>query len=345
MGAAEAAERLLARYRPAVEAEMRRVLEDRPLPLYAMLRYHLGWTDTAGTPMPNTRTGKGIRPSLCLLACAAVGGVPERALPAAAAIELLHNFTLVHDDVEDDGPQRWNRATVWSVWGKPQAVNAGDALHVVSILTLHSLERHGHTPAVVLRAARTLHETCLHLCEGQYLDMDFEGRTDVTEADYLAMIGGKSAALIATSLELGALLGGAPEPTVAAVREAGYLLGLAFQIQDDVLGIWGDEGRVGKTANDVAQRKKSLPVVYGFQYAGNDDRELLARVYQAYSVTPEDVDRVVAALERSGTKERSQKLAAGFYDEGMAALQNSGLNEAQLGDLVSVADFLIHRDY
>lgn len=345
MGAAGAAETLLARYRPAVEAEMRRMLEGRELPLYGMLRYHLGWTDATGTPLPGFKTGKGIRPSLCLLACEAAGGDPGRALPAAAALELLHNFTLVHDDVEDDGPQRWNRPTVWSLWGKPQAVNAGDALHVVSTLAMHSLEDRGVPPDVVLRAARTLHDTCLRLCEGQYLDMSFEGRTDVTEAEYLQMIGGKSAALISTSLELGALLGGAAPPAVAAIREAGFRLGLAFQIQDDVLGIWGDEGRVGKTANDVAQRKKSLPVIFGFQHASNGDRATLERIYSAENVTPGDVAAVIEVLERSGARQRSKELAQRFAIEGMAHLKSSGLSDGQLRELVTVAEFLIQRDY
>lgn len=345
MSATGSAEALLARYRPAVEAEIRRMLDGRSLPLYDMLRYHLGLSAADGSAAHGGNAGKGVRPALCLLACAAVGGDPERAVPAAAALELLHNFTLIHDDIEDNSPQRRHRDTVWAVWGKPQAINAGDALHVLSLLTLLRLEGRGFPADVIVRTVQRLHETSLLLCEGQSLDMAFEERTDVTEAEYLTMIGGKSAALIATSLELGALLGAAAPATVEALREAGFRLGLAFQVQDDVLGIWGDEGRMGKAASDVAQRKKSLPVVYGFEYASREDVATLARIYRAPSVAAEDVATVIAVLDRAGAKRRSEQLAWRLYEEGMQALRRSGLTDAELADLTAVAEFLIHRDY
>ncbi|MCX6021963.1 MAG: polyprenyl synthetase family protein, partial [Chloroflexi bacterium] len=244
----------------------------------------------------------------------------------------------------DDGPTRHGRSTVWRVWGRPHAINAGDALHVVSALALLRLGAAGHPAEVVMQAALAVNETCLALCEGQYLDMDFESRSDVTEDDYRTMIGGKSAALIAASLELGALLGGASPAVTAALRGAGFDLGLAFQIQDDVLGVWGDEDRMGKAASDIAQRKKSLPVVIGFRDAGAEDHATLERVFSSERVGPAEVTAVLGVLERTGARARCEALAAEHHRRCLEQLAGSGLSDAALADLRAVIATLLGRD-
>ncbi|MEI2691836.1 MAG: polyprenyl synthetase family protein [Anaerolineae bacterium] len=229
---------------------------------YGMLRYHMGWVDPAMQPAV-INSGKRIRPVVCLLACAAVGGAVEDALPAAAAVELLHNFSLIHDDVEDNSSTRRHRPTVWALWGVPQAINAGDAMFTLARLALHGVTGRGVVAATALEASAIFDRACLRLTEGQYLDMSFEDRQDVAVEEYVAMIEGKTAALLSASLELGALLGGADEGTRRSLAEFGRGLGLAFQMQDDILGIWGDETITGKSAaSDILARKKSLPVVY-----------------------------------------------------------------------------------
>ena len=204
------------RYLPALEATMRQAIPDAaPEALYGMLRYHLGWVDTAFQPTAH-KAGKRLRPIFLLLACEAQvcgtqSGDWQRALPAAAAIELLHNFTLIHDDIEDRDRTRRGRPTLWAIWGEPQAINAGDALFTLAYRSLFNLQTTGIPPETVLRAVNLYTDAILHITEGQHLDLSFEGENEVDEATYLTMIQGKTAMLLGLACELGGLLAGASE--------------------------------------------------------------------------------------------------------------------------------------
>jgi geranylgeranyl diphosphate synthase type I len=178
-------------------------------------------------------------------------------------VELVHNFSLVHDDIQDNSPKRRGRDTTWVKWGTPMAINVGDALFVISNQAVMDLKK--EFPAErVLKVAEILHNTCLDLTRGQFLDMSFEGRTDLKVEDYWPMISGKTAALLSACCQIGAVLGGANEETEDAYRSYGHYLGLAFQVQDDILGIWGDENVTGKSAaSDLVDGKNSLPVLIG----------------------------------------------------------------------------------
>ena len=188
-----------------VEAEMRELLaapDPSLLQFYGMMSYHLGWLDQAFQPVEGVG-GKRFRPLICLLASEAQGVDWAQAVPAAAAIELVHNFSLIHDDIEDGSPMRRHRETLWHVWGSPQAINAGDGMHVLAHLALQRLLDRGITPAKVVAVTRILDETSLRLCHGQYLDLAFEERMDITENEYLAMINGKTASLVSASTQIG----------------------------------------------------------------------------------------------------------------------------------------------
>jgi geranylgeranyl pyrophosphate synthase len=175
----------------------------------------------------------------------------------------VHNFSLVHDDIQDNSDKRRGRPTLWTKWGMPQAINTGDGLFVLSNLAVSDLAEN-YLADTALRAARALHETCLDLTRGQYMDISYEDRLDLDEDDYWPMITGKTAALLAGCCQMGAILGGAAPASEAAYRDFGLALGLAFQVQDDILGIWGDEAVTGKSAaSDLLEGKKSLPVLYG----------------------------------------------------------------------------------
>lgn len=253
---------------PAIEEEMRLVLkvnESGKNRFWGMMHYHMGWAETSLEPA-NYPSGKRIRPLICLLTCMASGGDWRRAVPAGAALELLHNFTLIHDDIQDKSPTRRGRPTLWQIWGPEQAINSGDAMFALSHLAMARLLEQGIPAPVVVRALRRLDETCIELTWGQYNDMRFEQEETVTVEEYLAMIGGKTAALLSLSTELGALIAGKDDETVAHYAAFGRELGLAFQVRDDILGIWGDESLIGKSAaTDLATRKKSLPVLYGLE--------------------------------------------------------------------------------
>jgi geranylgeranyl diphosphate synthase type I len=305
------------------EAEILRLVGDHDPPtagLYEMVRYHLG-LDGSGAP-----AGKRIRPLLGLLAYASIAGDHARALPGAAAVELGHNFSLVHDDIEDGDRERRHRPTVWALHGVPQAINTGDILFSLSRMALHRLTELGFSDAKVLRLMRLYDETCVALCEGQYIDIRTSERDDLMSVElYFDMIGRKTAALIAASIEAGALLATDDEEVIRRYRAFGWALGLAFQLNDDLLGIWGAEQATGKEPSDVARKKKTLPVIYAFEHAGPEDRDRLRALYAMKRPTESEVAEIVAILERTGARDFTREQAAGYRDEALAELDAAGV--------------------
>ena len=236
-----------------------------------MARYHLG-LDEGG------RSGKRIRPLLGLLAYESIAGDHRAALPGAAAVELGHNFSLVHDDIEDRDVERRHRATLWKVYGVAQAINTGDTLFTLSRMALHRLSDLGFSDAKVLALMRLYDETCLALCEGQFMDIWSAEHDERLSVDfYFDMIGRKTAALIAASVQAGAMLATDDEQIVDAYRGFGWSLGIAFQLNDDLLGIWGDEQITGKEPSDLAKHKKTLPVIYALERAPDPSANACAR--------------------------------------------------------------------
>ncbi len=330
----------LTRYRRALDDHLHSLV-DRPEPndLYRMLRYHLGWEDAEGRPAQST--GKRLRPALCLLACEAAGGKSERALPFASAVELVHNFSLIHDDVQDGDRLRHGRDTVWAVWGQPQAINAGDALLALAQLSLTEVAQES-----IAAASRLLDERTLEMVEGQVMDIAFENQTDVSLDDYLAMISRKTGALFDVALALGAVAAGAPEEKVAALGRCGRQLGLAFQVRDDMLGIWGDVDRTGKpVAADIRRHKKSLPIVFALDRAEADDLERLQKVYGAGEPSAGDVSFVVDVLDSLAAQAYCQNEADRHRTAALSELAAAKLDERAAGEIREVADFLLERDF
>jgi geranylgeranyl diphosphate synthase type I len=310
---------LSATYLPAIEAELQhqvnRLNEPIYAPFYEMLTYHMGWSGEGAGP---EASGKRIRPLLVLLACAASGGEWQGAMPAAAAIELIHNFSLVHDDIQDNSDKRRGRPTVWKIWGMPIGINAGDALFVIAQQALFDLHRH-HPAETVLQAARVFHQACLDLTKGQYLDLSYENRTDLQESDYWAMVAGKTAALISACAQIGALLGGSSPDLQEAYRDFGHYLGLAFQVQDDILGIWGNEALTGKSAaSDLLEGKKSLPVLYGLRRGG-----AFAKRWLEGPIRPDEVAALAEELAREGARLRAQEAADQMTDLALQSLRRA----------------------
>ncbi len=288
--------------------------------LYEMVRYHLGLDGSGASG------GKRMRPLLGLLAYSSIAGDHRRALPGAAAVELGHNFSLVHDDIEDGDTERRHRPTLWTRHGIPQAINTGDALFSLSRIALHRLTDLGFSDRKVLRLMRLYDETCLALCEGQYIDISTTENAELMTVDgYLDMIGRKTAALIAASIEAGALLATDDDEVIARYRGFGWALGLAFQINDDLLGIWGAERTTGKAPSDVAHKKKTLPVIYAAEHAGPDDRARLLELYAAPEPTQAELAEIVAILERVGAREYTRNEARRYRDEALAELDAAGV--------------------
>lgn len=339
------------RYREVLDAKLRALLTSdlpagsRPEELHRMLRYHLGWEDAEGCPLPSGG-GKALRPTLCLLACEAAGGDWRKALPAAAALELVHNFSLIHDDIQDHDPQRRHRATVWSVWGEGQAINAGDALLALGGLAVLGLVAEGVSAVRVLEAARALHQATQEIVEGQALDLSFEKRLDVAEDAYLEMIEKKTGALFDCALRLGGLVGAADPAVAEALGRCGRLLGVAFQMRDDMLGVWGAESRTGKPpAADIRNRKKSLPVVYVLARSEGAAAAELRRIYSQPRLSDADVSTVLGALESLEARAYCQRAAEERRERALEELAGAALVESSARELQQVADFLLERDY
>jgi geranylgeranyl diphosphate synthase, type I len=279
--------------------------------MYEMMAYHLGWLDENLKPTTVPTGGKQLRPALCFLACEHVGADSERALPGAAAVELVHNFSLVHDDIQDGSPLRRHRATVWSLWGVEQGINVGDGLFTLAQLALLELGdgADGPDPLVRVQAARALNRTCLALCEGQVLDLDFLDCPDGGLRGYLAMIAGKTGALFGAAAELGALLGGAPADVGRRLGRFGRVLGEVYQMRDDIAGIWGDLSETGKLPSDITQRKHGLPTILGDLRADGPDRERLRALYAGRRPMDDtEVDWVVTLFDKLGVRDEAERL-------------------------------------
>jgi geranylgeranyl diphosphate synthase type I len=288
--------------------------------VYDMVRYHLG-LDHDGAP-----AGKRMRPLLGLLAYASIAGDYRRALPGAAAVELGHNFSLVHDDIEDGDRERHHRPTVWALHGVPQAINTGDMLFSLSRMALHRLSDLGFSDAKVLRLMRLYDQTCVALCEGQFIDIRTSESDELMSVElYFDMIGRKTAALIAASIEAGAILATDDDEIVRRYRAFGWALGLAFQLNDDLLGIWGQEQTTGKEPTDLARRKKTLPLIYAFEHAGPDDRQRLLGLYRDPSPTPGQLAEIVGILERTGARDYTRNEARRYRDEALSELDAAGV--------------------
>lgn len=323
-----------------IEAELQRQIarldEPRTEPFHKMLTYHMGWTGEGAGPEAR---GKRIRPLMVLLTTAACSEEWLHAAPAAAAVELVHNFSLVHDDIQDNSEKRRGRPTAWNVWGAPMAINVGDALFVLSNQAMMNLSQH-YPAKTVVEAATVLHNTCLDLTRGQFLDMSYEERNDLSVEDYWPMIAGKTAGLLSACCHIGAILGGADEATRDAYRSFGHSLGLAFQVQDDILGIWGDEAITGKSAtSDLLEGKKSLPVLHGLSRGGK-----FAERWMQGPIHPDEVEEMAKQLASEGSYEYTHGVS-----RQMTTLALDNLREAnpqgEAGEaLTELANKLIRRE-
>jgi geranylgeranyl diphosphate synthase type I len=300
--------------------------------------YHLGWCDTDGRPAEGGG-GKAVRPALAMLAAEAVGRPVSTALPGAVAVELVHNFSLLHDDLLDGDKERRHRPTAWAVWGPATAILTGDALLALG----HEVLLESGSPGAP-RAAWMLATTTRELTRGQTQDIAFETRADVTLDECLAMAAAKTGSLLAASAAIGGLLAGAPPPTVEALRTFGTEFGLAFQLVDDVLGIWGDPAVTGKPVHsDLRARKKSLPVTYAFGQ-GIADPAFADWLGGAGEADPSGVGGVADLLEAAGAREWALDEARRRMVAAEQALCAVDLDPVARAELLALARFVVDRD-
>jgi geranylgeranyl diphosphate synthase type I len=299
--------------------------------------YHMGWVDVDGRPT-EANSGKHVRAALALLSARAVGADESVAIPGAVAIELVHNFSLIHDDVVDNDRERRHRPTVWALFGIGSAIVVGDALSLLASQVLLESGPHSAT------ATRVLLEATATMIEGEADDIAFEIDPDVTLERCLAAAQAKTGALLGCAASIGAILAGAPDEQVAALTEYGAHLGLAFQAVDDLLGIWGEPAVTGKPVwSDLRQSKKSIPVTAAFAQANGQADEL--RVLLAGSRTSErDARKAAELIERCGARAFTEQTARTHLDAALAALDRARPQSPAGDELVSLAEFIVARD-
>lgn len=280
--------------------------------------------------------GKRLRPSMLLLAAEAAGGDPEILVPAAVSIELVHNFTLIHDDIMDNADIRRGRPSVHKIWGISGAILAGDTLYSKAFQIL------GETPAkpeLILAAMEVLSSTCTAICEGQWLDLDFERRDIVSEEEYMEMIEKKTGVLYGASAAMGAVLSGASPEVVQGLDEYGRLTGMGFQIQDDVLDLTAPEKVLGKKrGGDLIEGKKTLIMIHAFSKGVKVD------VFGRKDAKPEEIEKALKALEESGSIDYASSRAVDLAEKGKRALDVLPDTPAK-AFLIGLADFMISRRY
>jgi geranylgeranyl diphosphate synthase type I len=364
--AARDLEAVLDRYRTQVNDELRATVaqartviaptspvRDTLAEFQGQIEYHFGWRHADLTPA-RLRSGKLLRPTLLLLACELAAGrngvaqaervaLARRAVPAGVCVELVHNFSLVHDDIEDGDEHRHHRATLWKLWGVPQAINTGDGIFAMARLALWRLLESDVPPAVVVRLAELVDRTCLELCEGQFLDMRFEGRSDITVAMYLEMIARKTAALMSCAAAMGARLTAPADADLAAqLARFGRSLGMAFQLRDDLLGIWAAEA-LGKSASgDLRRKKMSLPIIHALETATPADRDELMAIYaEPGPATAAQIAAVLGILDHTNARARVRSALLDEVTTARAALDTAAGDAPEAREPRALLDTLV----
>ena len=322
-----------------VDAELNSIVNSRKMPLYRMMSYHMGWQDERGlsdTPLTKQRT-HGV---LCLLACRAVGGDLDIALPAASAVELVQNFCEIHDDVQGGNPQRDNRDAVWWVWGPAQAINTGDGMHALARLALFRLLDRGVSSEKTFQAVQLLDEASLQTCEGRFLDIEAQERIDMSIDAYLRMTESKSGALMSCAMMLGVLAATDDESIPDALGVCGAKLGVAVQMRADMRELWNPDDDAAPST-EVMNKMKLLPVVYALEKAKISDKRRIGEIYFKRVLEPDDVVKLRGVIEEMGVRDACENLIAQYRDEAMASIDIHGISAEGRADIEKFADSLL----
>ncbi|MEE2885320.1 MAG: polyprenyl synthetase family protein [Chloroflexota bacterium] len=337
--------KIFLKYRASIDNALRTELSENSNPVYNMLRYNMGWVDLDGIPTDG-KEGKALRPTLCLFACEAVGGFNRQAMPTAVALELIHCFSLIHDDIQDKDEFRHHRPTLWTVWGVPKALTAGNILRMVADMALEKLRSEGIASDISLQGVQMLTDAYLSMIEGQYLDLFYEGRHDISIPQYLDMISRKTGALIRCSTTIGAFIGNQDKQAVASMGRFGMSLGYIFQIRDDILGVWGDEQNTGKPVGaDIKRKKNSLPIVYSMSTIQGIDRQTLHDIYDGNNLSNEQVSTVLEIMARSKVLEYAKSLAELHAEAALKELSLMNIDRKTRSEARELVYFLLERDH
>ena len=334
---------VLSRYQDILEPALRNTVSDRSSFLYDMLRYCMGWSDVAGEPC-DMEKGKGVRPSLCLFTCDALGGDVQKALPAAVSLELIHNFSLIHDEIQDFDEVRHHRPTLWTVWGVPKALVAGNVMRVLAERSMSCMEF--ADAKLISQSSSIVSEACLQMIEGQYMDISFEGSSRITVDQYMEMISRKTGALLRSSVHLGALIGSGSDEVANLFRRVGIALGFMFQIRDDILGTWGESKATGKPVGaDIKRRKNTLPIIHAREAKSGLYEKEISNLYSLKSLNDDEAERVLEILDDTKAMDYCQGLVGHYALQVHSYIESVGFSEKSDKDFKELIDFLVTRKY
>ena len=337
---------ILNKYIPDVEQGVKESLAVAPDFIGGVINYHFGWVDQNFQPA-NFDRGKSLRPIVCLMVFEALTGNRGDALPAAVSIELIHNFSLIHDDIEDGDLERRGRPTAWTIWGKPLAINVGDYLYTLAFRNLHNLDVSKFGSEKVLTVQRFITDSCITLTEGQDLDLRFEQMQNVSTEMYLDMVYKKTGALLEAAIVSGATLGTSDKEIIGNYQKFAHNIGVAFQIRDDILGIWGDAAKTGKSVdNDLRRKKKTLPVLYTLGKASGERKAKLVSLYAAADpLSDTEIEFVRDSLAWADAHNYAQGVADTYIEDAFTALNQIGITTQPQLDLETIARYLVERSH
>ena len=332
---------VLSRYKDVLDLALKDAISDRRIFLYDMLRYCMGWSDAYGAPL-ETKKGKGIRPSLCLFTCDALGGDIEKALPAAVSLELIHNFSLIHDEIQDSDEIRHHRPTLWNVWGIPKALVAGNVMRVLADKSMSTMPS-DHSKLLTVSSS-IVSEACLEMIEGQYMDISFEGGDGISVDQYMKMISHKTGALLRSSVHIGAVIGSRGGRVADIFREIGIKLGFMFQIRDDILGTWGETTSTGKpVGSDIRRKKNTLPIIHARET--QPYQEEISELYSLEFIEDHHVDRVLDILDATKAGHYCQGLVEDYALEVSKDIQDIGFSKNSREEFQALVSFLVDRSF
>ena len=326
---------MLETYRQAIDGELKECFSAREGFLYNLLRYHLGWVDQQGQP-ENRAPADSFHSLIAPAVCDALTGKYPPSLPVAAGVELLHNFSLVHGDVQAGRVDANARPSIWWVWGPAQAINAGDGFHALARMAIMRLQERGIAAESVLSAAEMLDRSCLAMCEGQYADLGFQDRLLVTTNEYDDMIALKSGALAGCAAAGGVLAAGSDAAVQERFREIGVKLGMAWQVTRDVADFWGKLGD-GVTASNLLNKKKSLPLIYTLEHCATSAKREIGSAYMKRVLEPSDIARIIDIMDESGARAFSESRAQDLVDQALSSLDLEDISVSSQAGLRAVA--------
>ena len=310
--------------------------------MYSMLVYQLGWVDEQGMPISDPSSDR-LYPLLCLLSCESLLGEYKPALPAATAVELVHNFSLIHEDVQTGSPNRGRRPAVWWIWGPGQAINAGDGMHAMARLALMAPGDEELSVARVLRCVRLLDQCCLSMCEGQHLDLASQEKLDVGLDAYFRMAAAKTGSLMSCAMGLGALAATEDEGIVEAFTECGKHLGIAYQIASDIQQLEGHDGEKAPSSA-VLNKTKLLPIVYALETGDLPTKRELGTIYFKRVLEPPDVEQVISILNKRAALQYAQERARDYCEMAVRSIKGVKLSSQRREDLERTFEHIVSGD-